>query len=272
MNSGSGRRGEGPAGALPDLTAVATGPRGLRRVLMGERKKQLNTILPLLSPDPPLRAVAIALAEHEAEPDLATINLRTNLRRLLASHGYRPSRDRLRLSFVGERVRFRVRAHLAGARGLPQMETGIASAEGRLLALIRLAGDWRLAMPSDSRNVRIDPVFPASFPPVVGSLQPRPARISPSAAPVRLGPGVRAALTQSPTPKGGLDRGPVGAELGCLLACRPGPQVRDQRAGRCGAGRAPCRTAGSGSSRAATPAHAAWTAAMTGSRSRRRRS
>ena len=31
----------GLLGALPDLTAVAAGPRGLRRVLMSERKKQL---------------------------------------------------------------------------------------------------------------------------------------------------------------------------------------------------------------------------------------
>lgn len=160
--------------ALPDLTAVAAGPRGLRRVLMSDRKKQLNTILPLLSPDPALRQVALALAEHEAEPDLAAINLRTNLRRLLATAGDGSPRPAATVLRAGSASASEFELTLAALAGSLQMETGIAAAEGRLLALIRLSGDWCLAMPSDSRNVRIDPVFPTSLPPVVSSLQPRP--------------------------------------------------------------------------------------------------
>lgn len=162
--------------ALPDLTAVAAGPRGLRRVLMSERKKQLNTILPLLSPDPALRPVALALAEHEAEPDLAAINLRTNLRRLLDTAGDGSPRPAATVLRSGSASASEFELTLAALAGSLQMETGIASAEGRLLALIRLSGDWCLAMPSDSRNVRIDPVFPTSLPPVVSSLQPRPVQ------------------------------------------------------------------------------------------------
>ena len=159
---------------LPDLTAVGTGPKGLRRVFMGERKRQLATILPLLAPDPRLRAVAFALAEHEAEPDLATINLRTNLRRLLAVGASPQPRPAATVLRSGNASDSEYELTLAALAGSLQMETGVASAEGRLLALIRIAGDWQLAMPSDSRNVRIDPIFPVDLPPVVGSLQPRP--------------------------------------------------------------------------------------------------
>ncbi|MGY2702805.1 DEAD/DEAH box helicase [Nocardioides sp. HB32] len=165
----------GLLGALPDLTAVGTGPRGLRRVLMSERKKQLQTILPLLSPDPALRPIALALAEHEAEPDLAAMNLRTNLRRLLEPAGDGQPRPAATVLRSGKASQSEFELTLAALAGSLQLETGIASAEGRLLALIRVSGDWCLAMPSDSRNVRIDPVFPASLPPVVSSLQPRPA-------------------------------------------------------------------------------------------------
>jgi hypothetical protein len=143
---------------------------------MSERKKQLNTILPLLSPDPALRPVALALAEHEAEPDLAAINLRTNLRRLLATAGDGSPRPAATVLRSGSASASEFELTLAALAGSLQMETGIASAEGRLLALIRLSGDWCLAMPSDSRNVRIDPVFPTSLPPVVSSLQPRPVQ------------------------------------------------------------------------------------------------
>lgn len=169
---------------LPDLTAVSAGPKGLRRVFMGERKKQLATILPLLSPDPSLRTIALALVEHEAEPDLAVINLRTNLRRLLATGASQQPRPAATVLRSGTASDSEFELTLAALAGSLQLETGVASAEGRLLALIRIAGDWQLAMPSDSRNLRIDPVFPADLPLVVGSLQPRPAEAHAPARPL----------------------------------------------------------------------------------------
>lgn len=160
---------------LPDLTAVGSGPKGLRRIFMSERNRRLASILPLLAPDPSLRPVALALAEHEVEPDLAVINLRTNLRRMLrsadSSEQPRPAPTVLR-SGIASASEFEL--SLAALAGSLHLETGVASAEGRLLALVRVGGDWRLAMPSNSQNLRIDPVFPADLPPIVSSLQPRP--------------------------------------------------------------------------------------------------
>lgn len=169
--------------SLPDLTAVDSGPKGLRRILMSERKKRLATILPLLSPDPSLRPVALALAEHEVETDLAMINLRTNLRHMLrADDSIEPPRPAPTVLRSGTASSSEFELTLAALAGSLQMETGVASAEDRLLALVRVGGDWRLAMPSSSQNLRIDPVFPADLPPVVSSLQPRPAA---EQAPVR---------------------------------------------------------------------------------------
>jgi hypothetical protein len=170
--------------SLPDLTVVGSGPTGLRRILMSERKRQLATIIPLLSPDPQLRQVALTLTEHEVEPDLATINLRTNLRKLLASTEVEKPRPAATVLRSGVASEAELELTLAALAGALQMETGIASAKGRLLALIRIAGEWRMAMPSDSRNLRIDPVFPAELPPIVSSVQPRMAEEKTPARPM----------------------------------------------------------------------------------------
>lgn len=162
---------------LPDLTVVGSGPKGLRRILMSERKKKLATILPLLSPDPTLRPIAQALAEHEVEPDLVMINLRTNLRRLLGTDdGVEPPRPAATVLRSGTASTSEFELSLAALAGSLQLETGVASSDGRLLALVRVGGDWRLAMPSSAQNLRIDPVFPVDLPPIVSSLQPRPAQ------------------------------------------------------------------------------------------------
>lgn len=163
--------------ALPDLTAVTSEPRGIRRILMSTRKRNLATVLPLLSPDPLLRPVALALAEHEVELDLVVINLRTNLQRLVSnapSEKPRPAATVLRSGTASE-VEFELT--LAALAGSLHMETGIATAEGRMLALLRIAGEWKLASPSDSRNLRIDPVFPEELPLVVSSVQPRSVEV-----------------------------------------------------------------------------------------------
>lgn len=161
--------------ALPDITMVSNehDPRRMARAVISDRKRQLNAILPLLSPDLSLRPVALALAEHEAEPDLAAINLRTNLRRLLDVKHDGPARPAAMVLRSGTATELEFELTLAALAGSLHMQTGIASAEGKLLALIRLSGEWLLAMPTDSNNVRIDPVFPKSMPPVVRSLQPR---------------------------------------------------------------------------------------------------
>jgi len=159
---------------LPELTAVGPGSKGIRNVFKSDRKRLLETILPVLTPDPCLRPVAEVLTEQEAEPDLAAINLRDNLRRLLSSGSSplpRPAATVLRSGVASDDELEVTFAALAGAL---QLETGMATANGNLCALVRLAGDWNLAMISDLRNLRIDPVIPEKLPAVVRALRPRP--------------------------------------------------------------------------------------------------
>lgn len=94
----------------------------------------------LLSPDPHLRPLALALAEHEAEHDLVLVNLPTNLQRLL-SHGTgehpQPAVTVLRSGTASESEFGLAVVALAGS---VQVETDVARSEDPLLALVRISG------------------------------------------------------------------------------------------------------------------------------------
>lgn len=156
---------------LPDLVATTYRPKGVRKLLMNARKRRLASILPLLAPDPQLKPVALALAEHDSDPRRGIINLRQNLELLLDEANEAEPRPAAAVLRSGAATPAEFQLALAALTSALQLEVGIAHADGRPVALIRIDGEWQLVTPTASTSVRVDPVFPDSLPPVVASLR-----------------------------------------------------------------------------------------------------
>lgn len=156
--------------SLPDLSAVNAGPRGLRSLLQGERKRRRTALLPLIAPDPQLRPVALALSEHRVEPDFAVLALRSNLKGLL---GHSPNAEprppqtvlRSRVASTDEE-----QLTLAALIAALQLDAGVATADGHLLALVRLNDRWKLAAPRRAGGGRIEPIVPVALPPTLETM------------------------------------------------------------------------------------------------------
>jgi len=149
--------------ALPELVAVDP-PGGLRRLLMGRRQRRREDLLPFLAPDPRLRPVALALAEHEIDPALAVLALRTHLDLFLGStnqDALRPTVTVLRSAEAAPAEFALTLAALARALGI---ETGLAMAGKRLVALVHMAGEWQVIAEFAGRSQRLEPVIPESLP------------------------------------------------------------------------------------------------------------
>lgn len=162
---------------VDDLPVVAVVVKkkfsGLRRLLSSERKKRRMSLLPLLAPDPQLRPVALALAEHEAEPERAVLTLRANLRAFLAaedSHVPRPAAVVLR---SGHACDDEFELTLAALVGALQFDTGAAISGEKVVALVKISGEWHLAAPTKEPFVQVEPVVPEELPPVIRTVQER---------------------------------------------------------------------------------------------------
>ncbi|WP_143547562.1 DEAD/DEAH box helicase [Rhodococcus sp. ACPA4] len=168
---------------LDDQTVVEPRLAGLRRLLMSDRKKRYRSALPFLSPDPQLRHIALALAEHEVEPELVIVNLRTNLRSFLARTNTASPRLASTVLRSGRASEQEVELTLLALAGSLQIETGVATAAEKLVALVRIDDEWKLAMSSTSNFVRVEPLIPDSLPQVLSSVQPRRAAPEVAATP-----------------------------------------------------------------------------------------
>lgn len=169
--------------ALREVAMVKERPKPIRRLFQSERKRRLAEILPLLAPDPALRPVALALAEHETEPHRTVTRLRANLDVFLLTedrHDRRPPSTVLRAGAASpSEFQLTLNALLATL----QIEVGMADANGKLVSLVRLDGEWQLTTPTTSDNVRIEPIYPEALPTVVASVRDDPAE-----PPVRVAP------------------------------------------------------------------------------------
>lgn len=167
--------------SLPDLVAVDT-PGGPRRLFRDGRQHRRDDLLPFLAPDPRLRPVALVLAEHETDPALAVLTLRTNLDLLLGGTNrdtLRPTATVLR-SGEASPVEFALTlAALARALGI---ETGLALAGKRVVTLVHVAGQWQVTAKITGPGQRLQAVIPELLPSPVQVLQaPDPATEIPAA-------------------------------------------------------------------------------------------
>ena len=170
--------------ALPVVATVVRKASGLRRLLSSERKRRRSALLALLAPDPHLRPVALALAEHATEAEHAVIALRTNLRALL-THGYsygpRPAAVVLRSGYASDEEFELTLAALAGSL---QFETGAATSGRRVVALVKIGGLWHLASPSDDPLAAIEALVPEDLPPVIRAVQEPEPEMTPVVVPL----------------------------------------------------------------------------------------
>ncbi|GEP47213.1 hypothetical protein MSA03_07210 [Microbacterium saccharophilum] len=168
---------------LPDVHSVLAHPRGVRRLFQGERKRLRDSMRPLISPDPRLGPVAVALSEHHTESRLAIIALRTNLRALLREASrtdLRPPHAVLRSREASEAE---VQITLAALLAALHMDTGIATADGHPLAVVRADDGWALAGPRHAQPGRIEPLIPNSLPPQIEAVSAPPETAEVETAP-----------------------------------------------------------------------------------------
>ncbi|MCR2801852.1 DEAD/DEAH box helicase [Microbacterium sp. zg.Y818] len=154
-------------GLLDDLPVVRAGlrhPRGVRRLFQGERKALRESVRPLIAADPRLAAVAIALAEHHADPEAAIVAMRTNLRALLRDSSRPELRSPAGVLRSREASEAEVQVTLAALLASLQFEVGIAISEGHPLAVVRLNEQWALAGPRHAQPGAVEALLPPVLP------------------------------------------------------------------------------------------------------------
>lgn len=154
----------GLLGDLAEVHSVLSHARGVRRLFQGERKRLLSSIGPLISTDPRLWPIALALSEQHSETDAAVVALRTNLRTLLRHSDRTDLRSPHAVLRSREASEAEVQVTLAALLAALRMDAGIATAEGHPLAVVRLGDRWALAGPLHAQPGRIEPLIPAVLP------------------------------------------------------------------------------------------------------------
>jgi len=138
--------------------------RGVRRLFQGERKRLRESVGPFIAADPRLAPVAIALAEHHADPEAAIVALRTNLRALLRESSRNELRSPHAVLRSREATEAEVQVTLAALLASLQVEAGIAISEGHPLAVARLNEQWALAGPRHAQPGAIEAFIPPVLP------------------------------------------------------------------------------------------------------------
>ena len=167
---------------MPEVVTAAPKLTAMQRLFRSDRRHRFATAVPNLAPDHRLRPLALCLSGCEADPELAVLALRENLAEFLVpSFGDDPRSPTvvLRSGWATDEERELVLAALAASL---HIESGVASAGGALVALVRVGECWRLAGPPPEGVGRIEPVHPPTLPP---SLEVVRARSASAAAPVR---------------------------------------------------------------------------------------
>ncbi|MBD7957365.1 DEAD/DEAH box helicase [Microbacterium sp. Sa4CUA7] len=149
---------------LPQVRAVLHHPRGVRRLFQGERRHLRESVRPLIAADPRLAAVAIALAEHHADPEAAIVALRTNLRALLRESSRTELRSPHAVLRSREASEAEVQVTLAALLASLQFDVGIAISEGHPLAVARANEQWVLAGPRHAQPGAIEAFIPPVLP------------------------------------------------------------------------------------------------------------
>ena len=161
---------------LPEEVTVSRRLNAVQRLFRSDRQDRLEFVMSGLVPDHRLRPVALALAGDAADPGTAVWTLRMNLSEYLVSSvgdDLRTPATVLRSGWATDEEQQLVLAALASSL---HIESGLASAGGRLLALVRIGGHWKTAGPAGMGGERITPLHPAVLPPVLEALSPRPRR------------------------------------------------------------------------------------------------
>jgi hypothetical protein len=149
---------------LPEVHAVLSHARGVRRLFQGERKRLLGDIRPLIAADPRLWPIALALSEQHSEPDAAVVALRTNLRSLLRQSSRTDLRSPHAVLRSREASEAEVQVTLAALLAALSMESGVATADGHPLAVVQVGERWALAGPLHAQPGRLEPLIPAVLP------------------------------------------------------------------------------------------------------------
>lgn len=168
---------------LPDVHSVLAHPRGVRRLFQGERKRMRDTIRALISPDPRLHPIAVALSEHHTEPQLAIVALRANLRALLREASRVDLRSPHAVLRSREASEAEVQVTLAALLAALHMDSGIATADGHPLTVVKVDNGWALAGPRHAQPGRIEPLIPNSLPRQIETLSAPPAAAEIETAP-----------------------------------------------------------------------------------------
>lgn len=149
---------------LPDVHSVLAHPRGIRRLFQSERTRMRDSMRALISPDPRLRPVAVALSEHHTDPQRAIVALRVNLRELLREGSRADLRSPHAVLRAREASEAEVQVTLAALLAALGMDGGIATADGHPLAVVTVDDVWALAGPRHAQPGRTEPLIPNSLP------------------------------------------------------------------------------------------------------------
>lgn len=160
--------------ALPHSLSSIGEPRGLRSLLMSDRRKMRATLVPLIAPTEELKAVAVALSERITNPTRAVCRLRENLAAVLtvndSTDAARPASSVLK-SGVATRDELELTATaLIASLGVA---VGLAvSDKGRVVSMAQLDDEWQVVLSQSAAAARsIKAVVPDDLPPVVIALR-----------------------------------------------------------------------------------------------------
>lgn len=149
---------------LPGVHAVLSHARGVRRLFQGERKRLRESVRPLIAADHRLAPVAIALAEHHADPHAAIAALRTNLRALLRDSSRTELRSPHAVLRSREASEAEVQVTLAALLASFGLDVGVAISEGHPLAVARVNEQWALVGPRHAQPGAIEAFIPPALP------------------------------------------------------------------------------------------------------------
>lgn len=168
---------------LPEVVTAVPRMSAFHRLFRSDRQGRCAAAVSNLAPDHRLRPVALCLSGGETDPERAVLALRENLADLLVSSvgdALRSPTAVLRSGWATDEEREIVLAALAASL---HIECGVASADGALVALVRIGEYWRLVGPLPGGAGQIQPLHPPTLPPSLEVVTARAASAEVSVRP-----------------------------------------------------------------------------------------
>ncbi|MFM9377285.1 DEAD/DEAH box helicase [Gordonia sp. VNK21] len=165
-------------GRLVPSAAVAPHTSRVRRVFMGDRKRTLAELMPQVATGPDLDQVAVLLAGHALDVESRIVNLRLGLESLLnESSSGGPLRSAGSVLKSGTATPHEFECVLIALATSLGAEMGMAtSSKGKLIALVEVDGQWRMATPITSTDYISQPLSPDTLPANIVPIAPSQPR------------------------------------------------------------------------------------------------